>query len=284
MLRTRSPSASTGLSAAPVSFPSSPSDGGVSPGASPGTVQYATQLPSGAVARTTSERAEPMARGNAPCAPPSGAVARSALGVGWPALEGPTAGRGGGGCWAEPHDESSAAPNSAMILARMHPIAPVRWSWHALFALTLCSTWGCADRSLISLSAAIETPSIQVTKGTLGSELAGGFDLRMSLGSRAGQSTDVSLGSFSIVRASDSSSVVDPLDVTAQAGVSFPLTVDPGKTLVVSFGIGGAALLTAAESDALCAEPVMILGAVTDTLSGDHATSLRSNAVSAVCL
>jgi hypothetical protein len=105
----------------------------------------------------------------------------------------------------------------------------------------------------------------------------------MSLGSKASESTDVSLASFAIVRASDSSSVVDPLEVSAQGGVTFPLTVAAGKTLVVSFAIGGTALLPAAQSDALCAEPVMILGAVTDTLSGDHATSLRSNPVSAAC-
>jgi hypothetical protein len=154
--------------------------------------------------------------------------------------------------------------------------------WLVLGVLGALGGPGCADRSIISLSAAIEAPSVEVTKGTLGSEVGGAFDLRMSLGSKASEATQVSLGSFAIVRASDSSGLVDPLAVTA-SGVTFPVTIAPGKTVVVPFQIGGTGLLTIAQGDALCAEPVQIIGAVTDTLGGDHTTSLRTNSVTPSC-
>jgi hypothetical protein len=162
------------------------------------------------------------------------------------------------------------------------PTVSRRAPWLALAALGVFGGSGCADKSLISLSAALEAPTVEVTKGTLGSELGGGFDLRMSLGSKASGATEVSLGSFAIVRASDASGLVDPLPVAA-TGQAFPVTVAAGQTVVVAFQIGGTALLTTAEGDALCAEPVQIIGALTDTLGGDHTISLRTESVTPSC-
>ena len=57
-------------------------------------------------------------------------------------------------------------------------------------------------------------------------------------------------------------------------GVSFPLRVDVGQTRVVKLVLDESKLLEASVADALCADPLKLVGAITDTLNSGKTTQL----------
>lgn len=142
-----------------------------------------------------------------------------------------------------------------------------------MFAL-LCLV-GCDTEVSVSLSASIEQPRVAVEQLTLGTRLTGGFDLVLEVGEEASSGSTVSPERFELVR--DGASVA-ALTVRSD-GHSFPLRVEKGQLVRVPFVFDESALLAAGVRDAICAGPVHIAGAVTDTLSGGRTTPLTSPAV-----
>ena len=138
----------------------------------------------------------------------------------------------------------------------------------------------CGSKGSVSLSAMLQNAEISLQQVALGTELAGSFELFLEVGPEADGGSTVSLESFALVRASDQSTLVSPLTASPQ-GATFPLDVPKGGKRVVPFDVDGDGLLDAAVTDAICAEPVQIVGAVRDTLSGGDVTPLRSIALTA---
>jgi hypothetical protein len=130
----------------------------------------------------------------------------------------------------------------------------------------------------IKLSASVRSPALAIEQLTLGTRLSGGFELYLAVGSEASGASTVSLESFGVVRASDQSALVVPLSATPQ-DAQFPLEVPKGSQRVVPFLIEEGKWLDAAGQAALCAEPVQIVGAIRDTLSGGEVTALGSPAL-----
>jgi hypothetical protein len=126
----------------------------------------------------------------------------------------------------------------------------------SLFAL------GCGTDKSVSLAASVGLVNVQVAQLPLGTQLTGGFELYLELGPEASKGVSVELENFSLVRASDRSTLVSPLEVLPQGGVTFPLSVGVGERKTVTFTLDEQQLLPASDKDAICAQPVRIVGTV----------------------
>ncbi|MEZ4219885.1 MAG: hypothetical protein R3B13_03080 [Polyangiaceae bacterium] len=131
---------------------------------------------------------------------------------------------------------------------------------------------GCGSKESISLTANVQNVTLAVEQKTLGTQLTGGFELFLELGSEASGSTEVSLEAFAVVRGTDT--LVSPLQASPQ-GVTFPLSLGKGQKRVVPFTVDDSTLVDAALKDSLCAGAVRMRGAVSDTLAGGR-TPLQS--------
>lgn len=154
------------------------------------------------------------------------------------------------------------------------------WFTASVLALGLCALNGCGDKSAVSLSVSIANASVSAQNGTLGTTLAGGFELDLELGPEASGSSTVSLGSFALQSASGTA-IVDPLQVDA-GSTTFPLVIDQGGSNKVSFMVSSKALLTQDEHDAICAGQVVIVGSVMDSLKGGT-DSVKSVPITPTC-
>jgi hypothetical protein len=144
-------------------------------------------------------------------------------------------------------------------------------SWVALAAC------GCSgDKSLVAMSARVESPTLTVESSAIGADATGGFVLVMALGEYATEDTQVSLGSFSIQRGG-----VELLSPLSLSGANFPVALGVGKkiTLPLTFD----ASTEPAVADALCQGTVEVVGTLMDTLSNDHPTPVKSAAFAAKC-
>lgn len=142
-----------------------------------------------------------------------------------------------------------------------------------LSGLLLC---GCGSKGSVGISMEIAAPRLTVESSALASDAAGRFTLRLALGEEAPGGTDVALGTFALQRGS--TQLLGPLSLS---GASFPVYLDVGeeKTFTLTF-------LASAEpsvADALCDGPLSVLGAVSDSASGDQPTSIQSALFSAEC-
>lgn len=146
-----------------------------------------------------------------------------------------------------------------------------------LAALAACAV-SCGSKGTVSLSANLQNPQVSVEQAALGAKLGGSFELFLEVGPEAESGSTVSLESFALVRASDQSTLLAPLPAMPD-GTTFPLDVPKGGQRVVPFLVGDDDLLDASTKDAICAEPVQIVGAVRDTLSGGGVTSVRSTGI-----
>jgi hypothetical protein len=133
-----------------------------------------------------------------------------------------------------------------------------------LFSVLLVA---CGSKDSITLGANVQNVQVTVEDETLGTQLSGGFELRLELGSEATESTTVSLETFALVR--DGQTLVAPLQATP-VNATFPVTLGKGDSRTIGFAIDSSTLLDASDKDAICAGPVSVSGAVTDTLSGNH--------------
>lgn len=137
-----------------------------------------------------------------------------------------------------------------------------------LFALALA---GCPNTDpAVFVDAGIVAPSATVTENALGVALTGGFQLSLHLGARASDASQVSVESFAILSADQSSEIVSPLPATASGGVTFPVTVEPDSDELVPFTFENPdALLPAEKAAELCgAGGLRIKVVIGDSLQG----------------
>lgn len=138
----------------------------------------------------------------------------------------------------------------------------------AVFLLSLASgfVFGCsADKSQVALTATVQGPSLEVQTSNVGADANGQFSLVMSLGEYASDSTEVSLGAFSVQR--DEKDLLPPLSLK---GAMFPVTLGVGKR--VALPLSFAESTDPSKGDDLCLAPVQIRGTLMDSLSNDHPT------------
>ncbi len=144
---------------------------------------------------------------------------------------------------------------------------------HILGPLISILVLGCGDRT-VELTAAVEEASVQVEQLTLGTRLLGSFELVLFLGRFSPESTSVSVETFSLVRASDQSTVVSPFEAVAQS--ELPVLVEPDQTKRITFVLDDQSLRPAEDIDAICAGPLQVIGVVSDSFTESN-TSLTSD-------
>lgn len=143
-------------------------------------------------------------------------------------------------------------------------------------ALAGLSLMGCGSKGSVSVSMEISAPRLAVESSAVGADASGGFTLRLALGEEAPESTEVSLGTFSIQRGT--TELLSPLPLS---GASFPVRLGVGeeKTFALTF----VASTEPSVADALCDGELSLLGVVADSASGEQPTSIRSSAFTADC-
>jgi len=139
----------------------------------------------------------------------------------------------------------------------------------------------CGGKENASLTLSIVDPRVEVTSLALGAELSGGFDLRLELGEYAPERTEVSLGAFALRRGQ--TEIVAPLPLSPGSGVTFPVAIGVGEVRLVHLDFDASSLLGAGERDAVCEGPLVVAGAITDTLSGGKTTSAAGPSVTPEC-
>jgi hypothetical protein len=114
----------------------------------------------------------------------------------------------------------------------------------------------------------ISLPTAAVSMVTLGTELEGTFTLDLHLGPRAAGPSDVSLGEFSILDSTMTTTIVPTLTVTSSP--PFPQTVQPESDAISGFTFStGTSLLKADVETQLCMPGgVVIQGTIEDSLAG----------------
>lgn len=145
--------------------------------------------------------------------------------------------------------------------------------WPALLLVPLlCS---CGSKGAVSLQVYASNEKLSLQSAALGSTLTGEFDLEFALGGEASGSTEVTLGNFSLQNEAGAA-VVDVLDVSS--ATMFPVKVDKGGSKSATFTIDVEGVT---ESD-LCNAPVLIVGTVQDSLSG-NSQPVRSAPITVDC-
>ena len=135
---------------------------------------------------------------------------------------------------------------------------------------------GCGSKGSVGLSAQVQSASLAVESVTLGTKLSGSFELFLEVGPEASGGSDVGLLSFALVTASSQATLVAPLHLSpAESQYHVP----KGEQRILPFELDHPDPLASALLDALCAEPVQISGAVTDSLSGGESTPVHSQSI-----
>ena len=141
----------------------------------------------------------------------------------------------------------------------------------------LAPLWvGCADDdAAVFVEPSIAAPSATVGTQTLGTSLAGSFQLMLHLGPRASGPSEVGVGAFVVQSSDQQTTFVSPLEVTADR--ELPVTVELDSDVDVGFSFDTAAdLLPTETAGELCgAGGLVISGAIEDSLQ-DGATPVVS--------
>jgi len=152
-------------------------------------------------------------------------------------------------------------------------------------SLSLSAGAGCIDdnEAVVFVEPSIAEPRAEVSGGVLGTQLSGSFALRLILGPRASGPSQVSLQSFEVKSADQSTSIVAPLEATTTTPQPVEVAPDSEVTLDLTFDTG-ADPLPAELRDALC-DPagIRITGTLQDSLQ-DGATTFASGVFSASCM
>lgn len=154
---------------------------------------------------------------------------------------------------------------------------------HAAAALVALSASGCPNTdAAVFVDAEIPAGSVAIEPQTLGVALSGGFTLSLHLSARASGPSEVSYGSFSLMNADQSETLIASLPLSAS--VAAPVDVDPDTTVTVELSIDmGADLLDAALVDRICAGSVVFSGVVDDSLRGGSTTAVSPPIVPSGC-
>jgi hypothetical protein len=135
---------------------------------------------------------------------------------------------------------------------------------------------GCGGKERVTVSASVHDAELSVEERTLGTFLAGRFQLLVTLGVNSPRSTTVTLESFSLVRSSDQTELIAPLPLATPVS---PFELAPGDEETTELTLDAADPIGQGMRDDLCAEPVQIRGTVTDTQSEERSTPVQSDAV-----
>ncbi|AKT43985.1 hypothetical protein [Chondromyces crocatus] len=148
-----------------------------------------------------------------------------------------------------------------------------------LAAASLCAAAGCVDTDpTVFVDASIVAPELALERVALGVSLQGTFALDLHLGPRASGTSEVSLNSFSITNADQSTTLVASLP----ASPANPVEVDPGEDVRVELRFATDPGTLSAE-DALCTpNGIRITGTIQDSLQ-DGQTPVASPTFSARC-
>jgi len=149
-----------------------------------------------------------------------------------------------------------------------------------LLVLPLFAT-GCFEEEIgVSLFYSYSDVSVAVEQKTLVATLEGAFTINFKLGVRASQASDVSFGSFSLVREGEGPPVIEREHLSVVTGVSAPLHLEPGDEASLKFIIGfqdhpGAAVtpmeVSTSDYATVCAAgKLRIQGMVEDSANGNR--------------
>jgi hypothetical protein len=136
---------------------------------------------------------------------------------------------------------------------------------------------GCPNTdTAIFVAPSIDDPACTVSSSVLGTGItSGAFQLSLHLGARASGTSMVSLGSFSILDATEKTTIVDALKVSSTT--HFPVAVAQDSTVVADFTLGDMGMpqiLSESEGMDLCAPPgVVIGGSIQDSLEDGQTTA-----------
>jgi hypothetical protein len=138
------------------------------------------------------------------------------------------------------------------------------------------SLGACGSKGSVAVSMEIREPRLEIERSAVGADAAGGLTLKLALGEEAPEATEVALGTFSLQRGS--MQLLGPLSLS---GAAFPVRLGIGeeKTFALTF----AESTDLSVADALCDGRLSLLGAVSDSESGDQPTSIQSAEFSADC-
>ena len=134
---------------------------------------------------------------------------------------------------------------------------------------------GCPNTdAAVFVEPTIASPAAQVSGGALGVSLKGSFTLKLHLGARASDASQVSITQFKILDENGMGAIVDPLPVSSKT--MFPVTVeqDSDVDVDITFDTGTKPLPSDVEAK-LCAGNVTIGGAIDDSLQ-DRSTPVLS--------
>jgi hypothetical protein len=134
--------------------------------------------------------------------------------------------------------------------------------WCALSGVVGCPNTDAA----VFVELSIENPNAAVQTSVLATAVDGSFDLRLHLGPRATDGSEVTLGELSITNGDLTSTLVSPLAVTTDP--AFPVTVAVDSDVVVAIDFAATDNeVEASAVDALC-DPggIVISGAFDDSL------------------
>jgi len=138
----------------------------------------------------------------------------------------------------------------------------------------LCSAVvSCGSKGSVAVSTFVDSPQIAILPGSaLQSSLSGTFNLRLELGAYAPSGTDVSPQIFSLVNATDQSTL---LVLEVNSSPLPPFHLDPGAKRSVAFTIehqAGSSMqpISPTQFADICrVKTVQIAGSITDTASGN---------------
>ncbi len=148
----------------------------------------------------------------------------------------------------------------------MRAIWKTRLAMGALWC-TLGGVVGCPNTdAAVFVDLSIENPSAAVQTSVLATAVSGSFDLRLHLGPRATDSSEVTLRALSITNDDLTTTVVSPLAVTTDP--AFPVTVAVDSDVVVNIEFAAADNEVEASAVDLLCDPggIVISGAFDDSL------------------
>jgi hypothetical protein len=142
---------------------------------------------------------------------------------------------------------------------------------------------GCNPDTAVFVEATIEAATLSVTQSSLVTAVSGAFALRLHLGPRASDASEVDLGAFSLTNDAQDLTIHDPLGVTTHP--TFPVTVNVDSDVVITVELAAEDNQMAVDAiDPLCAsDGVRIVAALYDSLRGATITATSATVHPSSC-
>ncbi len=143
-------------------------------------------------------------------------------------------------------------------------------AWFLILAAPALAS--CDPDTAVFVEATIASVNLSVTQSSLVTAVSGSFLLRLHLGPRASDASEVDLGAFSVTNEAQDLTIHEPLGVDPDP--TFPVTVDVDSDVHVTVAIPEQDNQMDVDAlDLLCAgDGVRIVGALDDALRGGTIT------------